>query len=112
MSTTNQSPETVLRQIDAIMEELQTLRQTVQVLLQAESSPKPPAKGRKSLTIMTISSDGTVEYHESLPESYRPMNPERISAWDIIQAAPGQRQFLTAEDVAQYLREERSAWED
>ena len=112
MSVTSQSPEAVLRQIDAIMEELQTLRQTVQVLLQAASSPEPPVKDRKSLTILTISPDGTVEYHESLPERDYPINPERVSAWDIIQAAPGQRQFLTAEDVAQYLREERSAWDD
>jgi hypothetical protein len=80
MSATNQSPETVLRQIDAIMGELQTLRQTVQALLQAEPQPE----------------------HLS----------EHLSAWDIIQAAPGQRQFHTPEDVAHYLREERGAWED
>lgn len=84
MSATNQSPEAILRQIDAIVEELQTLRQTVQVLLQAEP----------------------------LWERLRTTNPEGEFAWDIIQAAPGQRQFRTAEDVALYLREERSAWED
>ena len=80
MSATNQSPETVLLQIDAIMGELQTLRQAVQALLQADSQPEP--------------------------------QPEHLSAWDIIQAAPGQRQFHTPEDVTHYLREERGAWED
>ena len=84
MSATNHSPETVLRQIDAIMGELQALRQAVQALLPAESPPEPlPATGT-----------------------------EGLSAWDIIQAAPGHRQFRTAEDVAHYLHEERSAWED
>ena len=84
MFMTNQSPETVLRQIDAIMGELQTLRRTVQALLQANPRPEPLPTG------------GT----------------EHVSAWDIIQAAPGRRQFHTPEDVAHYLREERSTWED
>lgn len=84
MSATNHSPETVLRQIDDIVGELQVLRQAVQALLQAEPQ-----------------SD-----HSAV------VSTESLSAWDIIQAAPGQRQFHTAEDVARYLREERSAWED
>ena len=88
MSMTNHSPETVLRQIDAIMGELQTLRRTVQALLQADS--------------------GLELQPEPLPAS----GTEHVSAWDIIQAAPGQRQFHTPEDVAHYLREERSAWEE
>lgn len=109
MSATNQSPEAVLRQIDAIMEELQILRQTVQVLLQAEPSPEPSAtQGAK---IFTVGADGTVRSVDP-SEFAPPMSPERVSAWDTIQAAPGQRQFRTAEDVAQYLHEERSAWED
>ena len=84
MSATNHSPETVLRQIDAIMGELQILRQAVQALLPAESSLEP---------LPTAATEG-------------------ISAWDIIQAAPGHRQFRTAEDVAHYLHEERSTWDD
>ncbi len=84
MSVTNHSPEAVLRQIDAIMGELQVLRHAVQALLQAESSP----------------------------EHLLAAGAEGLSAWDIIQAAPGQRQFHTAEDVAHYLREERATWDD
>lgn len=80
MSATNQSPDTVLRQIDTIMAELQMLRQTVQALLQAD--PQPPT------------------------------DADQPSAWDIIQAAPGSRQFHSAEDVTRYLREERAAWDD
>jgi hypothetical protein len=78
MSATNQSPDAVLHQIDAIMAELQALRQTVQTLLQSKS----PALSEL----------------------------EQSSAWDIIQAAPGNRQFHSAEDVTRYLREERAAW--
>jgi hypothetical protein len=37
---------------------------------------------------------------------------DRPSAWDIIQAAPGHRQFASPEDVTRYLREERAAWDD
>lgn len=89
MSVTSESPEAILRQIDTIMGELQTLRRTVQVLLQAESSPvTSPVQDAKDAK-----------------------GAEEVSAWDIIQAAPGQRQFRTADDVAYYLREERSTWE-
>lgn len=80
MSATNHSPDAILRQIDAIMAELQMLRQTVQTLLQAE--PRPSA------------------------------GADQPSAWDIIQAAPGSRQFHSAEEVTRYLREERAAWDD
>ena len=88
MSATDHSPETVLRQIDAIVGELQVLRQAVQALLQAEPQP------------------------ESQSEHPSAVRTESLSAWDIIQAAPGQRQVHTAEDVARYLHEERSAWDD
>lgn len=79
MSATNQTPDAVLRQIDAILMELHALRQTMQSLLQ--------------------------------PEHAAQRGDDQPSAWDIIQAAPGNRQFHSAEEVAHYLREERAAWD-
>jgi hypothetical protein len=79
MSATDQTPDAVLRQIDAIMSELMVLRRAVETMLQADASPSP--------------------------------QDEKPSAWDIIQSAPGNRQFHSAEDVTRYLREERDAWD-
>lgn len=75
------SAETVLRQLDAILDELLLLRESVRMM----------AKSR-----VDVDNESTT----SAP-----------SILDIVREAPGHRLFHTAEDVTSYLREERTAWD-
>jgi hypothetical protein len=75
------SPETVLRRIDVIVDELLALRASVRNLIDSR-----PTKAEAT------------------------NDPE--SVLDIVRDAPGHQLFQSADDVKQYLRTERSAWDN
>ena len=79
MSATDQSPDAVLRQIDAIMVELQVLRQSVQDLLQTDPSPTIGSE-RPAAWDIILAAAGNRQFH--FPEDVSRYLREERGTWD------------------------------
>ena len=66
------------------------------------------ASGKVEISAPQLPVGEDVEVIILLPQA---AHPERRSALDILAETPGLRQLQTAEEVEDYLREERQGWE-
>jgi len=80
------SLDTVMQRIDAMIDELVELRQSIQIL------------GQK------VNSSTNIED--------TPVQPQKRSAMEILAQEPTFSMFKSAEEVDAYLHEERASWED
>lgn len=79
---------------------------TVQTILRAKATVEPG--GRVTISDPALRTGEAVEVLILL--SVAPDDPH-LSALEILNDAPGKRHFQTAEEVANYLREERGSWD-